>query len=224
MLFVSLTGVLLNHADDFSLNEKQVSSPWLLNRYGMGLEGEPVSFVVNGHIVTDWGGNTFLDGVALGLSGEIVGAIEAGDGIGIFCTDVIHLVDAEGALFESLDEGVLPEGRIEAVAKVGHAIRMEAGDRWHFSDDYLEFDVIEKGAEISNWSSSVQTPKALRGEIEKSYHGGGLPWSRLLLDLHSGRFFGSIGRWVVDSCVVLLVFLSITGLRLGLRNRRGKSS
>lgn len=219
-----MTGVLLNHAEGLSLNERRVTSSWVLNRYGMGLTGEPLSFPAKGQTVTGWGGNLFLNGESLELSGEIVGAVEASDGIGVFCSDRIHLVSLEGDLIESLEEGTLPEGRVTSVSTEGRIMKMSSGELFRFYEDYIDFEAITGSAADPSWSVSVPTSEGVRRKIEQSYHGGGLPWSRLLLDLHSGRFFGPTGRWIVDICVVLLVFLSITGLRLGLRNRRGTPS
>lgn len=221
MLFVSLTGVLLNHADDLSLNDRRVSSPWLLNRYGMGLSGDPVSFVVGSNTLTGWMGNLFLNGSALGLSGEIAGVVTADEAIAVVCADVIYLLNQDGGLIEALEPHALPEGRMIGAAE-GGVVRLENDSLWQFTPDYLEFNAIDDAVKSMNWSAATETPAQLRGQIEHSYRGAGLPWSRFLLDLHSGRFFGSIGRWVADGCVVLLIVLSITGLRLGLRNRRGE--
>ena len=223
LLFVSVTGVLLNHADELSLNERQVSSGWLLSRYGMGLTGEPASFAVGQRIVSDWAGNTFLDGRALGLNGGVIGAIATAQGFAIVCPDVIHLTDENGDLIEDLTQTALPEGRITAVA-AGGVVRVENGTLWQFGADYLDFSPIADDTKDLQWSTGTATSDRVRRMIETSYRGGGVPWSRLLLDLHSGRFFGVVGRWVVDGCVVLLIVLSWTGVRLSLKNRRGRMS
>ena len=43
---------------------------------------------------------------------------------------------------------------------------------------------------------------------------------RLLLDLHSGRFFGSAGVLVYDVLALAIGFLAISGLILWIRGRR----
>ena len=47
-----------------------------------------------------------------------------------------------------------------------------------------------------------------------------LPIERLLLDLHSGRFFGRFGPWVMDAAAVLIVLLGVSGTWIWLRRRR----
>ncbi len=44
-----------------------------------------------------------------------------------------------------------------------------------------------------------------------------LSWERVLQDLHSGRFFGAAGVWVMNAVNALLVLLAVTGLMLWLR-------
>jgi hypothetical protein len=38
-----------------------------------------------------------------------------------------------------------------------------------------------------------------------------ISWQRLLLDLHSGRWFGAYGVWLVDLAAVILLFLALSG-------------
>ncbi len=60
----------------------------------------------------------------------------------------------------------------------------------------------------------------LQQAITRVYRGEGLSLERLLLDLHSGRIFGSIGVLVYDLLALALGFLSISGLVLWFRSRR----
>jgi len=46
---------------------------------------------------------------------------------------------------------------------------------------------------------------------------------RVILDIHSGRFFGSIGKWVWDILVIGILALSISGFVLFLRYQKRKS-
>lgn len=39
-----------------------------------------------------------------------------------------------------------------------------------------------------------------------------LHWERILLDLHSGRLFGSAGVWVFDGAALLFIFLALSGV------------
>jgi hypothetical protein len=57
-----------------------------------------------------------------------------------------------------------------------------------------------------------QIPAEIKAEVLNRYAGRGLPASRILLDIHTGRFFGAIGTWIMALATILLILLSITGL------------
>jgi uncharacterized iron-regulated membrane protein len=43
---------------------------------------------------------------------------------------------------------------------------------------------------------------------------------RVILDLHSGRFFGKLGPWLFDIAALLLILLSLSGAWIWLKRRR----
>jgi len=55
-------------------------------------------------------------------------------------------------------------------------------------------------------------PQSLEQSIIDRYAGRGMPASRVLLDIHAGRFFGKIGTWIMSIAAVLLIILSLTGV------------
>jgi uncharacterized iron-regulated membrane protein len=60
----------------------------------------------------------------------------------------------------------------------------------------------------------------LERALQNHYRSEVLPLERLLLDLHSGRFFGSAGPWIMDAAAVLLVLLALSGTWIWLRRKR----
>jgi len=44
------------------------------------------------------------------------------------------------------------------------------------------------------------------------YRGSGLSWERLLLDLHSGRLFGSVGVFIIDLAGIALLLIALSGV------------
>ncbi|MGS0729088.1 PepSY-associated TM helix domain-containing protein, partial [Shewanella sp. 0m-11] len=56
-----------------------------------------------------------------------------------------------------------------------------------------------------------------------------LTWERVLLDMHSGRFFGSLGPWIMDLVALSLLIMAFTGCYIWLqqkppRTRKGPRS
>ena len=50
-----------------------------------------------------------------------------------------------------------------------------------------------------------------------------LSWERWLQDLHSGRFFGPIGVWLMNLASFVFILLGFTGLVLWFTSRRVKA-
>jgi uncharacterized iron-regulated membrane protein len=48
--------------------------------------------------------------------------------------------------------------------------------------------------------------------LKNSYRGAGLPWSRLLLDIHTGRIFGSWEPYIIDGAAFSMLMLIGTGI------------
>jgi hypothetical protein len=73
-------------------------------------------------------------------------------------------------------------------------------------------------------SQARALPEPIEAKVLTRYSGGGMPATRVLLDIHTGRFFGAIGPWVMGLSALFLCLLSISGLVLWARpyaRRRG---
>ena len=64
----------------------------------------------------------------------------------------------------------------------------------------------------ADWSEQVPLPGELRDILLKKYRGQGLTLERVLLDLHSGRLFGTFGVYIVDAAALLFLILAFTGV------------
>ncbi len=63
-------------------------------------------------------------------------------------------------------------------------------------------------------------PAAIHKRVIQRYSGRGLPISRVLLDIHTGRFFGPFGLWLMALASLLLVLLSLSGVYMWGKNAR----
>ena len=224
LLFVTATGLLLNHSSELGLNDHHAGASWIRSQYGSDLKGEPVTFDALGHSVSGWDGQLFFNGELLDVNGELQGAVGLRELVIVACRKSVYVLDGAGELMEELDELSLPEGDIVRCGTgSGQRLTVELDDetRWVFSEDLLSFAQLERG--IFMVAGSVETSSSLQEEMQLAYGGDGPTWNRVIMDMHSGRFFGSIGRLLVDLMGLLVVFLSITGLVLGVRSvRRGR--
>ncbi len=196
VLFLSITGIALNHSGDLGLDRRYVSWSWLLEAYGMAAP-EP------------YAGKTSV--------GELV---VVGDG------KRAHLLLASGELVESLDLGSLLPGAIERVGRAAdRAVLQSDGVLFRSDAEITTFEPWAAGDVVSiDWSAEVQPDAPGLEAIDAAWRGHGLTIERVLLDLHSGRVLSLGGRLLLDVIAIGLIALSISGLVLARRrNGNGRS-
>lgn len=68
------------------------------------------------------------------------------------------------------------------------------------------------GDELFYRTEPTPIPANVKDAVLTRYAGRGLPASRILLDIHTGRFFGKLGTWIMALATLLLIILSLTGI------------
>ena len=95
-----------------------------------------------------------------------------------------------------------------------------AGGVFGLDTAFVEFVPMED--EIGpEWQASGVLPLSLEQELLASYGGPQITYERLLVDLHSGRLFGTIGVIIVDIAAICLLVLAVTGIYLYFKLKRG---
>ena len=192
VLFLSLTGMALNHAGDLGLDRRYVSWSWLLDAYGMKAPA-PYAGIV-----------------------RLEPLVVVGDG------RRVHVLLESGELVESIDLGASLPGSIERVGRAGGRAVLQIGDALYRSDaDVTLFEPWPEGApgEVS-WSAAVEADTPGLEALQVSWRGQGLTVDRVLLDLHSGRILVLPGRLLLDAVALAMILLSVTGLVLANARRR----
>ncbi len=221
LAILALTGVLLNHSQSLGLDRTRITYSWLADWYGLRPVAPPVHYRV-GEAWASWiDGAAYLHGRRVStMSGEPVGAVEIDSLVLLATSTALALVTPDGELVERVGVeflpgairriGGTPDGRVAIQAPSGRFV----GDSELLTWNELQVDAI--------WSERAEPPKAVQDLQLAAFRGGGLPVSRVLLDLHSGRLFGSAGVTIVDITAILLVVLVGTGLAnwVGRRTRR----
>ncbi len=193
VLFLSVTGIVLNHASDFGLDRRYVSWSWLLDAYGLDAPAPYAGRVAMNPMVV------------------------VGDG------RRVHVLMTSGELVETMDLGGLLPGDIERVGQVAGRAVLQSGDALFRSDaDVATFERWDNGdAGGIEWSAEVQPDAAGLETLDAAWRGQGITVERVVLDLHSGRIFKVPGRVFLDIVAIGMILLSISGLVMA-RFRNGK--
>ncbi len=217
-----LTGLILNHTVDLDLSKRHVTTGWIQTRYGMTLGGEPKPFGLDGKAyAATWDGKIFHRKHIIAEPSPLVGAVPLRDGTAIVTTSAVHYFGLDGALIETLDSISLPATPISKAGRTTDlALVLETPSGTFTSDTNLLSFTASPSVQKTNWSTPAKATEADLKTWKTTFSGDGIPLDRLILDLHSGRFFGTIGKWIYDLTVIGVLVLSATGLVLFFCRRR----
>lgn len=218
VLLAAVTGVLINHADALGLPQRLLRTEWLLRWYGIDAPRLQAAQPLQGRWLSQWGPVVYLDGAPLRLPAvqRLVGAVALAPGLWLLADrEQALLLDAQGVLVEAL---TYPAGftarRLGAVgAPAAAVIEGEDGSRLLADADGAALRPADAGFAPAavQWAETAPLPAALHSRIETASAGVGVSAERVLLDLHSGRWLGRGGVWLMDAAAVALLFLAGTG-------------
>lgn len=219
VILLVVTGVLLERTDTLRLDERYVDDEWLLAWYGIEPSHDAVSFSAGDHWVSWLGDTLYLDGRPVQRSvTSFKGAVALGPAIVAATSEALFLFTPEGELVEKVTP-VGVGGAIDAMTVTStDALLIRTGGGVFASDiDMIAWQAAVDGA--VPWPESRRPPDGIQTAILESYRGTGLPWERVILDLHSGRLLGPVGPYLMDFAAVLLLLLSASGLYNWVRRR-----
>ena len=221
-LVVIVTGIALNHTTGLRLDQRIIRAEWLYSWYGMNPDGEPLAYDTGEGWAVAWGDRLYWNNRPVSGPTDIRGAVRLADVVAITTTNGLILLTPSGDIIEQLTSASLPTGEIQRVGVAGSRTRLviETGNGiYQANAETTDWENVSAATEV-NWSVSDALPPHRRRELAQAHRGEGLTLYRVLLDLHSGRFFGSVGVWIVDASAIALAFLTLTGTYYALRIKR----
>ncbi len=232
MSVLALTGLLLGHVDDLAWMKGTVRWEALLDWYGVSPEGEVVHFDAGRHRGASLERGVYLDGRRVAKTeSPLVGVVAfqrfvvfgARDRLIVINPDPMVEDDRE-RIVDQMDTASLP-GALERVGvSDADQLAVESGGAVYAADaDLLGWSRVAPGTRVV-WSVPSPPTVELREEILHAYRGTGLPRTRMIADIHSGRILGDFGPALMDASAVILLLLVATGIMgsgLGRRRRNG---
>lgn len=213
LLWLAVSGILLNHAEKFGLNDRQVSASWVLKRYHQISEKDPRGTKIGDRLISTWGGEHFLDGIELPIPGKLIGATAWKSKLIIATDERLAVINGVGEIELELDELSLPPLPVEGVMVEKQQLGIQSGGgAYLFADDLLSFEKSLVPSLCPPLQLLEDEDKdALQTAIESR---NAMPLSRVILDAHSGKLFGWPGWLITDLAAISIVILTLMGLRL----------
>jgi len=227
ILFMVLSGMVINHSNGLGLDQRHVSQPYLLSWYGLDAPDQIHSFAAGGNWISFAGSQLFLDDSHISSVSNGAGAVFSNNMLIAASSDELLLLDTSGQLIERQPWGPPEAGPIESIGLLPDGtVVVKSTDRiWLADAELLSWQAAKETISNPTWSVSGPAPLPLIQTITQQYRGEGLSIERVLLDFHSGHIFGPIGVFIYDLLALAVGFLSISGLILWIRGKHnGKRS
>ncbi len=213
LIFLAVSGVLLNHSQDLRLDATAVPA-WIAVRY---YRSEPVTgFEVESNYFYRVGSTLFMNSTAVETC-QVgpVGAIKTTTDYVIACDDELILLTEDGTLIERLGASHGVPAGITSLGFSNDVLQL------HLPVSTVAFDLntLTSRPVLTRVPTAVTRPAPGPVPLDLLMQES-VSLEQVILDLHSGRFFGSVGVWVADAVAVLLILLSLSGIKMFISPRR----
>jgi len=228
IIFLSLSGVALNHTTTLSLAHLPITNTWLLDHYGISPPSDVRFYQQTSLQVT----NNFLwlnDSLLLESTSDIVAVISisptqnsTSEIILAVSSNQINIFNQQGDLIDQLGEELGVPQNINALSvNQSDVIVRTATGYFQTNTDFLTWQKVTFVVE-PDWIKPIEASEKLTSKAELAYRSQFLTLERIILDAHSGRILGLFGVIFMDFVAVLLILLSLSGIYIWLRYARAK--
>jgi len=231
LIWLSLSGVLLNHTDFFQLAKKSVNNPLVLNLYGISKPQLGKVYKVGDKTVLQSGHQVYLDqNVLFEIDTKQFSVTSNKDMIFIGLEDQVKMYTWEAELIDSIpmpsSSSSSEKKLIQDLGSNGSDLFVQVGSAVYKTN--AEFTDWTKAEEINQvvWSKEEVLSSPDKQKIIESFSGlfhvQGPTLEQFLLDSHSGRLFGKAGVFFADLIAFLTILLTLIGVFLWLKRSKNK--
>ncbi len=219
ILFLSFSGIALNHADSWGLADRNVTWEFVLDWYGIK-EPRRLGRTGIGHLsVVETDGLVWLpDGMALECGSLRGAAVLPGQALwAVLCGEQLILLDQAGELVDQLQANSGIPAQPVRLGTGQSRLVLETADGFYATVDTLSWHKLDDRPSGIQWGEIESLSATEEDAWRQKYRSRWLHWERVLMDLHSGRIWGSYGPWLSDVVAVLLILLSASGVYVWVR-------
>lgn len=230
MGWLGFSGVLLNQSVSMGLDAIRVNSIALMSLYGLHAEIPENGYRSGEHWLVTTTENTVLDDIALAQHiPSPLGFVDVKNGLGetlyVATNDKLTLLSTEGVVIEEQSGFMLPVGHIRNLGlyeQGGESYLALQGENTYITEDGLTWNEFDKPDQV-RWSALETLSEGAKADVEPYAHPT-VALEQVLIDLHSGRLFGSFGSTLINLVGVAAVLLSISGVWMTWRTNRMRNS
>jgi hypothetical protein len=206
LLIVSSTGIILNHAEDIDLDSYV---PGFLAGIYFSPSDQVNGYVANEHYFFVLSEELYVDSTRVRYCGSDLGGVARFEyGYQILCDGSILWLDMDLNVVDWLTEAAGLPGQLQSIVSFKDDVLVSDGDKTYLVDiEVPAFKVVDVSPPKSG---TIQIPAEVLMEESVSWH-------KLILDFHSGRVFGTVGKYASDLLALAFILMAITGLMIWTR-------
>lgn len=225
LIFLAISGFALNHSPGLKLNQINLSSNWLLSWYGLEVPAAEGFDVRGSWFYNDGTKRLLVDGNSIAPCTAPLSAVaQTANSVFALCADGLILLTADGEFVEQFRTIDGLPAKTKTVATVANRVYLITDSATvEFNPESLALISVDMATLsetlVDSQLVSAPLPKSLQKQLKEQASGPSISLETLILDLHSGRFFGQFGVLFIDLIGLLVCILSITGLMAWIKRR-----
>lgn len=209
VIYFAATGLFLNHSHQLALDKTSVQHESVLDWYGIDKPKNIPAYRLAKDWITQWQDRIYFNHKAVANSHyRLIGAVATSTFLVAALEEEIWLLTINGELVEKITSPGEKLGDMKKLGLHDDRIVIATSTGLYLADTDLIAWQPFQGEQV-NWSSHDSLPDDLSSAIFSQTHS--ITRERLLLDMHSGRVFGTAGVIIVDLIAIVLIVLAISG-------------
>lgn len=205
-----VTGIALNHTESLGLAHIPVRSAALVRWLGLPTPAVLSVVELDTPLIATRDAWLYRDQPLPEGNGEVLGAVRTPALLAVATARQLVLYTLTGERIDTLTGDALPGLPLAALGQNDATALVVRTPRGTFASvDGLAWQ--PHGGAAARWSHPAP-PSAAQAKHATRLLVPALPLERLVLDIHSGRFFGRYGPWLVDAVAAILLVLASSGL------------
>jgi hypothetical protein len=220
MIFLAITGFALNHSPGLSLSKINLTNSWLLSWYGVAPQKSEGYAAADNWVYGSGSEQLYFNDQALGYCPPPLASVAITEQLIIaLCSGSLSILTPEGLLVETFNQVQGLPANSTGLVTIGETVMLLGGEMaWEFDPELLNLSAIDD-LSILNQATILQ-PDNLPNAYNNNDNSGGISLETVIVDLHSGRFFGDAGVLFVDIVGLLICLLAFTGLWAWVNHQR----
>ena len=212
VISLSVTGILLLHTDDLSLSKNTTNNELLMNLYGIDTDFESVFFYAGKTRIVQINERLYIDESFVNSADSLlIGAVWTGEFYILAFNNHIDLRTDDLQLIERINSVMGLPGNINKIAYTEAGNIVIRNDSQTYISDLNLLSWMPTHDNEYPWITTSPLDSSQLELIKEDVRGPGISLEKLVLDIHTGRIFGTAGVIVMDIAVILFLILTISG-------------